>query len=197
MKAMSSASRLAVQHASRLPRLQHRARAADVDDQAAGWILVGGLPLVLALGWYRSSAYGEPATAAPPSARVASIAPAEAGFFSKRLAGRQGIQVKAHADVSDEALLVASQRVDRMMKRLRPAVTSRLRGVGAEVRVLGERQRTTDMPDLAHWRGKVWDKASGKTLDERARGLGGVPRARSHCRVAAPLIRFIPYLCLE
>jgi hypothetical protein len=30
---MSSASRLAVQHASRLPRLQHRARAA-VDDQA-------------------------------------------------------------------------------------------------------------------------------------------------------------------
>ena len=131
--------------------------------------------------------------------------------------------------------------------------------------MLGERQRTTDMPDLAHWRGKVsilldtpcpspvwsakrlngsivtrthaprqglheglylymkvsvkglehlvpklahsdtrprpttqvWDKASGKTLDERARGLGGVPRARSHCRVAAPLIRFIPYLCLE
>ena len=49
-----------------------------------------------------------------------------------------------------------------------------MRSAGAEVRVLGELQQTSDMPDLAHHRGKIWDKKTGQTIDERARGLAGI-----------------------
>ena len=30
------------------------------------------------------------------------------------------------------------------------------------------------MPDLTHHRGKIWDKKTGQTIDERARGLAGI-----------------------
>eukprot|EP01050_Picozoa_sp_SAG11_P030746 SAG11_NODE_9236_length_930_cov_1.601685_1_plen_129_part_01 len=103
----------------------------------AVWIVGVGVPLVLG-----GCSWAAPAPLLhPPRTRlqVSRISPPEAGFFGKRLrlprAG--GVTVKAHADVSDAALLIAGERVGRMLARLPPAVLQRLRCAGAEVRVLG------------------------------------------------------------
>ena len=147
-----------------------RARAPEPE---IGLLLVcGGGPLLLSWAAYRHSIAPPP----PPASRrvVEADAPPLAGFFGKRLASGTGIDVRAHADVSDEALLEAGRVVRRVTAQLPRSVVGNMRSAGAEVRVLGKEQRTSDMPDLRHHRGKVWDKVSGKTLDERARGLGGI-----------------------
>ena len=105
---------------------------------------------------------------------VETVQPPLAGFFGKRLAAGSGIVVRAHADVSNEALCEAGRLVRKVLRNLPAGVVENMRSAGAEVRVLGEKQRTSDMPDLAHHRGKVWEKKSGKTIDERARGLAGI-----------------------
>ena len=102
------------------------------------------------------------------------VEPAAAGFFSKRLVLPQGIAIAAHRDVSDDALLAAGTQIGPMLENLPGAAVVNMRNAGAELRVLGKSQLTSDMPDLRHWRGQVWEKSSGKTLDERARGLGGI-----------------------
>lgn len=105
---------------------------------------------------------------------ITTVEPPVAGFFSKELVVWDGIHVRAHADVSDEALWAVREQLRPMLSELPRAVLTNLRHSGAEVRVLGKDQLTTELPDMRHWRGKIWEKSSGKTLDERARGLGGI-----------------------
>lgn len=139
------------------------------------YLVCGGAPLLFSWAGYcghsaRSSDGG--GGALPPG--VERVEPPLAGFFGKRLAAGRGIDVRAHADVSDEALVEARRLVRKVVQRLPTAVVDNMRSAGAEVRVLGEKQMTSDMPDLAHHRGKVWEKKTGKTIDERARGLAGI-----------------------
>lgn len=116
------------------------------------------------------AAWAGPAPAAPDAAaRIVRIDPPEHGFYSKCLDYR-GIPIKAHADVADEALCVARDRLDRLLGRLPDAVAN-LAGAGVELHVIGARQVTSDLPEHRHAKGKPMD--GNQTIDERTRGVGG------------------------
>ena len=70
--------------------------------------------------------------------KIVLIVPPEQGFFSKRL-DYEGIPIKAHADVADEALYAARERLALLLKHL-PTARRNLAAAGAEVRTY---------PDLA------------------------------------------------
>ncbi len=101
---------------------------------------------------------------------VTPIDPPERGFFSKQL-DYEGIPIKTHRDVVDEALHAARQRLGMMLGNL-PSVRERLRKAGAELHIIGRNQVTSDLPDYRHLRGKPF--AGGQTVDERTRGFGGL-----------------------
>ena len=109
------------------------------------------------------------AVAAQDGSRVRVINPPERGFFSKVL-DYQGIPIKAHRDVSDDALLVAHARLRRMLSRA-PAVVANLRAEAVELHIIGKDQVTSDLPYLRHYKGKPFD--GDLTIDERTRGVGG------------------------
>eukprot|EP01052_Picozoa_sp_SAG31_P053932 SAG31_NODE_14077_length_828_cov_1.240055_1_plen_205_part_10 len=157
-----------------------KSSAHQAQHSIASWIVAAGLPLVLGYSRWtvseREAAADDHSKSRPASVRI--VHPPEAGFFGKRLSRSRelsgGVRIKSHVDVQDAAIIEAGARVARMMASLPPSIRHHLLAAGAEVRVLGENQRITDMPDLAHYRGKVWEKSTGKTLDQRARGLAGV-----------------------
>jgi hypothetical protein len=124
-----------------------------------------------------------PASAAPDSAAVSPgsaparplvrvIDPPEEGFFAKRL-DYEGIPIKAPANVVDEALFAARERLSIMMSNL-PSVRAKLRAAGAELQIIGRDQVTTDLPDWRHDKGKPLAEYNGLTRDQRTRGMGGL-----------------------
>ncbi|MCY2951510.1 MAG: hypothetical protein NTU53_05970 [Planctomycetota bacterium] len=127
-----------------------------------GWVEVG-LVLVLAV-WTRG--------ADPPGTQPAirRIDPPEKGFYAK-LFDYEGIPIKAHGDVADEAFVQGRQRLGMMMEKL-PTVRENLRAAGAELHIIGKDQVTSDLPEHRHLKGKPFD--GNLTVDERTRGLGGI-----------------------
>jgi len=104
-----------------------------------------------------------------PAGEIQAINPPERGFYSKLL-DYDGIPIKAHKDVSDEALYQAKARLSMMLDKL-PTVRANLRSAGAELHVIGKNQVTSDLPEHRRLKGKPFD---GKlTVDEHTRGLGG------------------------
>jgi hypothetical protein len=104
------------------------------------------------------------------SAEIVRIEPPEAGFYSKKL-DYKGIPIKAHEEVSDEALFEARRRLARMLGRMPNAVRN-LVEAGAELHIIGRKQVTSDLPENRSYKGKPYD---GKlTIDERTRGTGGL-----------------------
>jgi len=98
------------------------------------------------------------------------INPPDEGFFSKKL-DYKGIPIRAHQDVSDQALYECKSRLSMMLQRL-PVVTENLKRAGAELQIIGKDQVTSDLPDYKDMKGKPFD---GKlTVDERTRGFGGL-----------------------
>ena len=109
-------------------------------------------------------------TAAGRRGEIRLLAAPELGFFSKIL-DADGIPIKAHQDVVDEALLAARDRLSMMLSNL-PTARASLRQAGAELHIIGRNQVTSDLPENRHLKGKPFD---GKlTVDERTRGLGGL-----------------------
>jgi hypothetical protein len=106
------------------------------------------------------------------AAQITVLDPPEHGFFSKRLE-YEGIPIKAHADVVDEALWAAHERLSRMLTNL-PSVRARLRTAGAALHIIGRNQVTTDLPEWRHDQGKPLAEYNGLTRDERTRGMGGL-----------------------
>ncbi|MBE3070028.1 MAG: hypothetical protein IMZ66_07310 [Planctomycetes bacterium] len=104
-----------------------------------------------------------------PEARVMPIDLPEHGFYAKQIDYR-GIPIKAHACVADEALLVARDRLDRLLGRL-DAAAENLRDAGVELHIIGAAQVTSDLPEHRHMKGKPFD--GQLTIDERTRGVGG------------------------
>ncbi len=102
---------------------------------------------------------------------ITQITPPEKEFFSKKL-DYEGIVIKAHEAVDDQALLEAYRRLDMMLRHL-PIVRANLKQAGAELHIIGRNQVTSDLPEHQHLKGKkIYD---GKlTVDERTRGLGGL-----------------------
>ena len=96
--------------------------------------------------------------------------PPEQGFFIKEL-DYEGIPIKAPEPVDDKALIVARDRLKRLLGRL-PNARYNLKVAGAELHIIGKNQVTSDLPEFRDLKGKPFD---GKlTVDERTRGLGGL-----------------------
>ena len=91
-------------------------------------------------------------------------------FYTKRL-DDDGIVIRAHHDVADEALTEAKQRLEMMLTNL-PSVRSNLVNAGAEIHIIGRNQATSDLPENRALKGKPFD--GQETVDERTRGLGGL-----------------------
>lgn len=91
-------------------------------------------------------------------------------FYTKRL-DDDGILIRAHHDVADDALTQAKQRLDMMLTNL-PSVRANLVNAGAEVHIIGRNQATSDLPENRALKGKPFD--GQETVDERTRGLGGL-----------------------
>jgi len=102
---------------------------------------------------------------------VTRIEPPEKDFFSKQL-DYQGIPIKAHAVVSNEALQVAWQRLRLMLQHL-PVVTSNLVAEKVSLHIIGRDQVTTDLPEWRQDKGKPLEEYGGLTRDQRTRGMGG------------------------
>src|SRR5437016_8035492 len=101
---------------------------------------------------------------------IQKIDPPEQGFFSKRLVF-QGIPIKAHESVSDQALIEARSRLTTMFEHL-PNALKNLAAAGAELHIIGKDQVTSDLPEHRHLKGKPFD--GNLTVDQRTRGLGGL-----------------------
>ena len=106
---------------------------------------------------------------------VKKVSPPRQGFFAKEM-DVLGLPLRAHACVSDEALVVAADRLSRMLRYMPKSVMGRLERRGASFHVIGLCQGTTDLPEHAHMRGVDggYTGETGITLDQRARGMGGV-----------------------
>jgi hypothetical protein len=98
--------------------------------------------------------------------------PPEKEFFSKVLDYR-GIPIKAHADVTDEALYEARNRLHALL-RFQPVAVENLVADGAALHIIGRDQVTTDLPEWRHDKGKKLAEYNGLTRDERTRGMGGL-----------------------
>jgi hypothetical protein len=114
-----------------------------------------------------------PAQPAPSSGvAITRLDPPEQDFFSKELRF-QGIPIKGHAVVVDEAFYEAYNRLSMMLTN-QPLVVSNLAAAGARLHIIGRDQVTTDLPEWRHDKGKSIAEYGGLTRDERTRGMGGL-----------------------
>lgn len=125
----------------------------------------------------------------------------KARFYRKFLTVGGAVTVKSPARVSDAALLVAADRLARMLRQLPAPVIERLARRNASMAVIGRQQQVSDLPEYRHLkgqRGQYADDALRKppldkrrprprrprhyyglteaqlTADERTRGYGGL-----------------------
>jgi len=101
---------------------------------------------------------------------IGAIDPPLHGFFSRQVVCR-GIPVRAHADVSDQALYEVWLRMEMMLREI-PVAARNMREAGVELRVIGKDQLTSDLPALRHWKGRKFE--GEMTIDQRGRGFGGL-----------------------
>jgi hypothetical protein len=106
--------------------------------------------------------------ARPP---ITTISPPEKEFFAKKLMFH-GLPIKASAEVVDEALYAAHDRLAMMLRHL-PSIVTKLVAAGVELHIIGRNQVTTDLPEWRHDKGAPLAEYQGKTRDERTRGMGG------------------------
>ena len=106
---------------------------------------------------------------------VRQLDPPLGGFFSKEMT-IFGLALRSHACVTDSALCVAADRLSRMLRYLPAEVLGRLERKGASFHVIGIAQGTSDLPEHSHMKGVDggYTGEKGITLDQRARGMGGV-----------------------
>ena len=112
---------------------------------------------------------------APHLPPIQIIDPPEKDFFSKRL-DFEGVPVKAHEVVSDDAMFAGYERLRTMLAHLGPyrvSVLNNLTKAGVELHIIGRDQVTTDLPEWRQDKGKPLPEYNGLTRDERTRGMGG------------------------
>ena len=107
-----------------------------------------------------------------PQPVVLPIDPPEHGFFSKRIE-YEGIPIKAHKEVVDQALVAAHGRIAMMLCNL-PLACRKMGEAGVSLHIIGRNQVTTDLPEWRQDKGKRLDEYDGLTRDERTRGMGGL-----------------------
>jgi alpha-glucosidase len=134
------------------------------------------LLLVPALGWLsnpllQTGFAADTEVAAAVTVKIVILDPPEKDFFSK-LVDFRGIPIKAHKDVSDEAMQAAYDRLSMLLGN-QPQVVSNIAAAGAELHIIGRNQVTTDLPEWRHDKGKPLPEYNGLTRDQRTRGMGG------------------------
>mmetsp|Transcript_36927 Transcript_36927/g.61200 ORF Transcript_36927/g.61200 Transcript_36927/m.61200 type:complete len:499 (+) Transcript_36927:65-1561(+) len=147
-------------------------RAAEAGKLADGGHITADKPILEKTSGIRLEYKCTPRT-------VERLDPPKHGFFAKEIQ-TLGVPIRAHASVSDAAMVVAADRLSRMLRNLPEPVISRLQNRGAAFHIIGIDQGTTDLPEHAHMKGVAggYTKEGEITLDQRARGMGGV---RSSC----------------
>jgi hypothetical protein len=105
---------------------------------------------------------------------VQSAGPAASGFFKKYI-DCGGIPVRSSAAVADAALRGACDKISLMLRNV-PEVRTALVRRGAELHIIGREEQTSDLPEFAPRRGKLYVDNRGRltTIDQRTRGLGGL-----------------------
>ncbi len=109
-----------------------------------------------------------------PSSNTPALDETYESFYTKQIdAG--GIIIRAHRDVSDNALREAQRRIDTMLMHL-ATVRVNLGAAGAELHIIGKNQAASDLPENRSFKGMTYDGASshGLTFDQRLRGQGGL-----------------------
>ncbi len=117
--------------------------------------------------------------AAEPGAPQVKVSTSGVNFFSKSL-DCDGIMIRSSAAVDSTALILACDKVRRMLLHL-PEVRKSLVRQGGELHLIGEREQTSDLPENRGFRGQNnLRDADGEftNIDARARGVGGL---RSSC----------------
>ena len=106
---------------------------------------------------------------------VVRLSPPLDGFFSKQIIAA-GVPIRAHECVPDAALLIAADRISRMLRPMPDAIHARLARRGASIHIIGIDQGTTDLPEHSHMKGVPggYTQEADTTLDQRARGMGGL-----------------------
>lgn len=95
------------------------------------------------------------------------------GFYGKRLMDG-AIPILAHIDVSDEAMLAARERLERILAHA-PRIRRNLEALGYSLHVSGLRQQTSDLPEFRGERGTQLE--SGELFDHHM--IGGHYSGRS------------------
>jgi hypothetical protein len=104
---------------------------------------------------------------------VQKISPPYQGFYAKYL-DNQGIAIRSAEIVSDSALLVASKKLNYLLKGM-PIVRKNLIMNGIELHIIGKNQKTSDLPEFKEMKGvQYMDNGSMTDIDERTRGMGGI-----------------------
>lgn len=138
--------------------------------KAFAGILMTGCALLVA-GRVQAAEEARAVPVAPGKLAVRRIDPPESGFYSKRL-DYQGIPIKGHEVVSDEAFFEAWRRLDHLLAN-QPGVVANLKLSGAELHIIGRDQVTSDLPEYRHMKGRPFG-GPGETVDTRTRGFGGI-----------------------
>lgn len=118
-----------------------------------------------------SAATAPPELAAEAKPQIVQITPPEKDFFSKEIMFH-GIPIKSSEVVSNQALLVAYDKLSMMLAHL-PMIVSNLAAAHVELHIIGRDQVTTDLPEWRKDKGKPLDEYHGLTRDQRTRGMGG------------------------
>jgi tetratricopeptide (TPR) repeat protein len=97
-----------------------------------------------------------------------------AGFFLKSI-DCDGIPIRSSAAVDNMALILACGKVRRMLADI-PVVRRTLVNGRAGLDIIGDREKTTDLPQNREFQGKAYQDAQGNTtdMDKRTRGVGGL-----------------------
>ncbi|MGC3956576.1 MAG: hypothetical protein QM813_00950 [Verrucomicrobiota bacterium] len=130
--------------------------------------LLAGLGLVV---WATAPTNAPAQSTNATKPQITQLTPPEKDFFSKEL-DYQGIPIKAHQVVSDEAIYVARERLAMMLQHL-PVIASNLVSAKVALHIIGKDQVTTDLPEWRHDKGKPLAEYNGLTRDQRTRGMGG------------------------
>jgi hypothetical protein len=115
---------------------------------------------MLALAW----CFAVRAMAAEQQQPIKILSPAQRDCYSKLL-DCDGIPIRAHKDVADEALREACRRLSMILEK-QPNVHWNLKMAGAEVHILGRNQKTSDLPESRA--AEAEDAAANQVVDKQA-----------------------------
>jgi hypothetical protein len=94
------------------------------------------------------------------------VSPPSQGFYTK-LVDDEGVPIRGHESVSDEAMVAAKTELDRMLSHA-PKIRANLQHAKAELHIISKTQLTSELPE--HRQGRGSRLANGQLFDDHMRG---------------------------